>query len=754
MRIPSPIRLGIQARTALLSWLIATGTVVIFTLVMIPTQKRSYQQALESKAFGVAASIRDLQGSALVNHDYATVVDNVCEVLEGDAAVYCVVLAASDGYGMIFRSMNRGGWFDTNALSAEWRPADRVSHVGIQTLPTVNKRIYNFSHPLTVSGIDWGWIHVGLSLEDYDRSVASVYRRTLILAVICIVLSLLASTAYARLLVQPVLSLKKAVGRVALGDLSARSDVRSEDELGSLAQSFNSMADAMLKRDRILESVRFAAQRFLGETGWSGVIDDVLAEIGKAAEAHRGFVFEALRTADGRQVCSQSYVWSASGVPDFREDPSLQEFDMAARGFGDWADQLRDGQLVSERVSDSTPAKRELFDRRGTKGVLLIPIRVQERWWGFFGFEDCVRDRSWTPAERDSLRTTGEMLGAAIARQISQDELIEAKETLEQRVMERTQELSQQVAAKEQARSELARTQSQMVELSRLSGMAEVATGVLHNVGNVLNSVNVTANLLRDWSRGTKVHSLTKAANLLRQHQEDLGAFLTGDTAGKQIPAFLIKLSEHLETEVETVRTEVDALCERIEHIKQIVTMQQGYARVAGMRENLSLRELAEDAIRMTGSSLTRHGVQVVRKYSETPPVLADRHALLQILINLIRNAKDAMSTMPAETRRLTITLETTASDCVRVTVQDTGIGIARENLTRIFSHGFTTKRDGHGFGLHSGANAAKQMGGRLFVHSDGPGHGALFVLELPRAGVPAAPLPTPAANLGEPPSI
>lgn len=739
MNLPA-FRLGIQARTALFSWLIATGTVVIFTLVMIPTQKRTYQQAMESKAYGVAASIRDLQGSALVNRDYSAVVDYLTEVLDGDPSIYCVVLAASDGYGMILRSVERGGWFDTNSLPAQWRPADRMPRASIETVPAINQRVYNYGQPLTFTGIDWGWIHVGLSLDDYDRSVASVYRRTLILAVVCIVFSLLASTVYARRLVQPVLSLKAAVGRVAMGDLSARSDVRTEDELGSLAQSFNTMADAMLKRDRILQSVRFAAQRFLGETGWRGAIDDVLAQIGKAAEAHRGFVFQVRESQDGRLLSSQRHVWVAPGIDARTGDPNLEDFDLVAQGFGDWVEILKDGHLVSETLSTTSETKRRFFMERGAKVVLLIPIRVRDRWWGFFGVEDCERERGWTPAEKDSLRTAGEMLGAAIARQLAQDELIEAKETLEERVAERTQELSQQVAAKEQARAELAQTQSRMVELSRLSGMAEVATGVLHNVGNVLNSVNVTANLLRDWSRSTKVHSLSKAAELLRQNEATLDEYLTRDPAGKQIPAFLVKLSEHLRGEVETVRNEVDSLCERIEHIKQIVTMQQGYARVSGIRETLSMRELMEDAIRMTGNSLARHGVQLVRKYSEVPPVVADKHALLQILINLMHNAKDAMASVPAEARRLTLTLETTSTDCVRVTVQDTGIGISRENLTRIFSHGFTTKKDGHGFGLHSGANAARQMGGRLFVHSDGPGHGALFVLEIPRAPAAAAP--------------
>src|SRR5688572_14362380 len=160
--------------------------------------------------------------------------------------------------------------------------------------------------------------------------------------------------------------------------------------------------------------------------------------------------------------------------------------------------------------------------------------------------------------------------------------------------------------------------------------------------------------------------------------------------------------------------------------------MQQNYARVSGIIESLSIRNLVEDALQMHTAALARHGILVVREYQEVPVISMDKHKVLQILVNLIRNAKYAMDSASRRDKRLSVTITLNEANHVQITVTDNGIGISQENLTRIFSHGFTTKRDGHGFGLHSGAIAAREMGGRLYARSEGPGLGATFVLELP----------------------
>jgi two-component system, NtrC family, sensor kinase len=168
------------------------------------------------------------------------------------------------------------------------------------------------------------------------------------------------------------------------------------------------------------------------------------------------------------------------------------------------------------------------------------------------------------------------------------------------------------------------------------------------------------------------------------------------------------------------------------EHIGDIVKVQQNYARTPRLQEPVHLAGLVEDSVRINAAGLTRHQVKVVRHLAELPPVLTDKHKALMILINLVSNAKYAMDGMPVAERLITVSMERTANEQVRIQVHDNGMGIVPEMLTRIFQYGFTTREKGHGFGLHSSALAAQELGGSLTVHSNGPGLGATFTLELP----------------------
>jgi len=287
------------------------------------------------------------------------------------------------------------------------------------------------------------------------------------------------------------------------------------------------------------------------------------------------------------------------------------------------------------------------------------------------------------------------------------------------------------VTERKRAEEELRVAHQQLLDASRQAGMAEVATGVLHNVGNVLNSVNVSATLAADHLRHSKAANLAKVCELLDQNKADVGAFLTSDPKGRIIPAYLGTLAGNLAEERTAVLAELNLLRKNIEHIKDIVAMQQNYARNSGFTETVSLPDLIDDALRMNAGSLARHDVELVRDYQARPVVTTDKHKILQILINLIRNAKYACDDSGRADKRITVRI-TAGAGTARVAIIDNGIGIPAENLTRIFSHGFTTRQTGHGFGLHSGALAAKEIGGTLTAHSDGPRSGATFTIELP----------------------
>jgi C4-dicarboxylate-specific signal transduction histidine kinase len=310
---------------------------------------------------------------------------------------------------------------------------------------------------------------------------------------------------------------------------------------------------------------------------------------------------------------------------------------------------------------------------------------------------------------------------------------------LERRVAERTNELAAtvtqleaQIVERERAEARTRELHEQLIATSRRAGMAELANGVLHNVGNVLNSVNVSANVLLDRLRKSKADGLQKAVDLIKAHEADLGAFLTASTQGKKLPHYLETLASHLVQDRDLLVRETVDLSQRIDHMKEIVSRQQSYARVSGTTSREQLAKIVDDVLAMHASSFQKHDIRIVRRIDYEGEGDIDRSRVMQILTNLVNNAKHALIDRDHGGAVLEIGVTKHGDNRVRLAVADNGIGIPAENLTRIFAHGFTTKRDGHGFGLHHSANAATEMGGRLWGESAGRGQGATFVLELP----------------------
>jgi signal transduction histidine kinase len=262
--------------------------------------------------------------------------------------------------------------------------------------------------------------------------------------------------------------------------------------------------------------------------------------------------------------------------------------------------------------------------------------------------------------------------------------------------------------------------------------MAEIATTVLHNVGNVLNSVNISAELVSSQMRTSKAQGLGKVAQLMNQHVNDLSYFLTRDHKGKMLPDYLLKLAEVVTAEQQGIIEELGRLTKGVDHIKTIVAAQQSYAVAVSVVETVPVPELIDDALRMSVGSMARQDVTLVKEIADLPLLSLDRHRVLLILVNLIRNAKQALDGLIDRSPCITFVAALADGPVLRITVADNGNGIAPEYLARIFSHGFTTRKDGHGFGLHSCALAAREMGGSLTVHSDGAGQGATFTLDIP----------------------
>ena len=281
----------------------------------------------------------------------------------------------------------------------------------------------------------------------------------------------------------------------------------------------------------------------------------------------------------------------------------------------------------------------------------------------------------------------------------------------------------------EQAEREL--MHQEMVEISRKAGMAEVASEVLHNVGNVLNSLNVSATLTRKQLESSSVKKLMIARDAIKNNKDDLVAFFTESKMGKHFPGALDVVTKQLESENRRLLEESDQLIENISHVKSVINTQQSFARAGGLIQSFCLDDLISAAAKIVSDELSRHGVKVVVECPKTLSMTTDKDKLKQILVNLMGNACDAVV---EHVHDRSISISATELDgSVAVSVTDSGVGIREDDMQQLFRHGFTTKEKGHGFGLHSCALAAQVMGGGLEAKSDGEGLGATFILTIPK---------------------
>ena len=274
----------------------------------------------------------------------------------------------------------------------------------------------------------------------------------------------------------------------------------------------------------------------------------------------------------------------------------------------------------------------------------------------------------------------------------------------------------------------------QLVESSRRLGMAEVASDVLHNVGNVLNSLNVSAGLIAQHVRDMPIQDVNRASSLLEAHQDDLGTFLTHDSKGQRIPGFLMQLGIHLRDQHAQTCEDLDTLIGQIEHVKGIIAAQDDIARTRSIHEPVILKDLIETALAVHSPELAKNQIALTRDYADLPQVITDKQQVSQIVDNLIANAMEAIHQQGPGPHRLTvrIQLDTEEDNQIILKVMDTGIGISPENLHRIFAQSLSPDGGKQGSGLHNNANTVKNLGGSLTATSDGPGQGACFTLEFP----------------------
>jgi predicted ATPase/signal transduction histidine kinase/tRNA A-37 threonylcarbamoyl transferase component Bud32 len=531
-----------------------------------------------------------------------------------------------------------------------------------------------------------------------------------------------------------------ANGKVA--DLSAKYGVNpTRSATVSVTSSSTTIGPSTDRSDALdLAALLKANQAIAGEI----VLERLLAKLMDIIRENAGAEAVVVVLESDGQFLVQG-VKMATGAARVLTAEPLRQTVVCSKGIVNYV--LRTSELVvlDDAVQHSKFRNDAYVRNRQPKSVLCLPVAHQGKPIGAVYLENNQVAGAFTPDRLEALNILMSQVAVSIdnatlySKQEQQSRAIEAANvTLTKEVAERKraeQELGRykdhlEDLVRERTR-ELEKAQGRLVELSRRAGMAEVASGVLHNVGNVMNSVNVGASVAREAVAALPVEGLTRAAGLLDQNANRLGEYLATDPVGRKLPDYLRKLGAALAEEKRTISTNIEQMSEHLEHMKKIIAAQQTYAKVNGVTEVCTLEEIAETALAISEAALRNSNIEVVRSYEKLPPVLVDRHQIMQILVNLIGNAKHALEDVARPDRQLLVAIAQVDGG-VRIEVRDNGAGIAAENLPKIFTHGFTTKKKGHGFGLHNCANAAQQMDGSLTAYSDGVGKGASFVLRMP----------------------
>jgi PAS domain S-box-containing protein len=492
-----------------------------------------------------------------------------------------------------------------------------------------------------------------------------------------------------RFISDPLVTLAQTIHRVKEdGDYSIRVDKPSDDEIGELYDEFN----ALLSRVEFADRALHRAHEELRDIN-TGLEERVRERTEALSQANVELEYNETRV--------RAVVESANdGIFTIDDKLVIQSVNLAAENiFGYQAD-----ELIGKSVNTLTA---------NTNGVQSDAILAE-----YIGAED--RKLLGKRREVEGVRSDGTrfpmeltMCEAAFRDQIIFTGFVRDLTTIKE------------------AEQQLIQMNDQLLEASRLAGRAEVANNVLHNVGNVLNSVNVAAALLSETVRNSEVTDLNRVLELVDQHQDDLGQFLANDPRGKHLPGYLVEAGQTLGREQAAVLDKLESLTKNIDHIKNIVSTQQSYAGISGVEQVVELAELLDDALNINVGSAERGCVDVKKEYDDLAPISLDKQKVMQILINLIGNAKHAIRDSTTNDGKILLRISH-EEDWAKLRVTDNGIGITAENLEKIFRHGFTTKSDGHGFGLHSAVLAAKEMGGSLVATSDGPNLGATFTLTLP----------------------
>ncbi|MCK4586928.1 MAG: PAS domain S-box protein, partial [Gammaproteobacteria bacterium] len=487
-------------------------------------------------------------------------------------------------------------------------------------------------------------------------------------------------------IVPPIRALMTAANQISDGDLNAEVMITSKDEIGMLGKSFNTMVDdlrtAKLKEENLIDELSTINNELENR------VEERTKELGHSESKIRAVLDNI-----------------GEGILVLDDGGNIQTINPAAEKIFN----------TSENEAIGTNATRFIkLEKTGHHNDAKQADALSE----FFS-----NNNNQQPKEHVGHRADGSTF--PIEYVVSSMEL--GDETMHVCIM-------RDITQRKETEETLAKAQATLVDGAHKSGMADMATGVLHNIGNILNSVNLAGEQIYRITSGSKISGFIKANGLLEAHKENLAEFFTSDDRGKKLPAYYLKMGKVLSDEMSSIQEETQELIDKTTMMKEVISTQQAYAHAGFHAEQLEIHELMEDALKIQIASLEKWGVKLHKHYRETPACIGQKSKLLQVITNLIKNAKEAMNNNDEFNKPKELTIETGVLDdnFAYIKIADNGCGISSKQLAKIFNHGFTTKEQGHGFGLHTSANAMTEMRGTLKVDSHGVERGASFTITIP----------------------
>lgn len=675
------VRFGLNSKFIALVVAILLLTLSATTALVIYSQNRIFKSHLREKGEMLGHFVSLISPEAILGYDYVMLDDFMQEIAKQNDMVYGVVFDI-DGN-------NLTNYLDKSNL--EIQGALQVAGADMKAVISelhANESIINMQFPIRFDGRIMGLVEIGVNkvrLNEQARNtlIKLVSGNFFIVAFLVTAIFLV----FRHQVIRPINTLVDGAERVAEGDLSRKVRIFSRDELGLLTNSFNQMmgklASTLQEKDDALNQ---------------------LTELNKTLESRVEQRTGELRKSETRIRAILENM--SEGIVTLNDAGYVESANRAAQDiFG-----YEDGELI------------------GLHNVFLVADECANQLSGLGGYND-DNDGFFKISEN---RKTIEMAG----RRSNNNEF--PMEVVVSPMMLGDQRLRvcivRDISQRKLAEQRLAFAQQQLLDAAHSAGMAEIATGVLHNIRNILNSVNMASSEIQRISRNSKIAGLCKANELLKANMGNIVEFFTSDKKGKLLPDYYFKVAVGLEQDMARISKEAGELGGKIDMIKEVINTQQKYAKIGSYSEKLSVQSVVSDAMIVQDASLRKWGVDITTRFHDNLTATVNKSKLLQVITNILKNANEAMreNDLLNKPKKLLIESGLLGKSHIYIKFTDNGIGIARENLVRVFNHGFTTKVDGHGFGLHASANAMTEIGGKLEAHSDGEGHGATFTVTIP----------------------